>query len=45
MERGSGTLLVTSAAAAVRGNAGQHSPAAAMGGRCMLCQTLNAEFL
>lgn len=43
-ERGSGTLLVTSATAAVRGNAGQHSHAAAMGGRRMLCQTLNAEF-
>lgn len=43
-ERGSGTLLVTSATAAVRGNAGQHSHAAAMGGRRLLCQTLNAEF-
>jgi NAD(P)-dependent dehydrogenase (short-subunit alcohol dehydrogenase family) len=43
-ERGNGTLLVTSATAAVRGNAGQHSHAAAMGGRRMLCQTLNAEF-
>ncbi len=43
-ERGKGTLLVTSATAAVRGNAGQHSHAAAMGGRRMLCQTLNAEF-
>jgi NAD(P)-dependent dehydrogenase (short-subunit alcohol dehydrogenase family) len=42
--RGAGTLLVTSATAAVRGNAGQHSHAAAMGGRRMLCQTLNAEF-
>ena len=42
-ERGKGTLLVTSATAAVRGNAGQHSHAAAMGGRRMLCQTLNAE--
>ncbi|MEL6446381.1 MAG: SDR family NAD(P)-dependent oxidoreductase [Pseudomonadota bacterium] len=42
--RGEGTLLVTSATAAVRGNAGQHSHAAAMGGRRMLCQTLNAEF-
>ncbi|WP_296717349.1 SDR family NAD(P)-dependent oxidoreductase [Erythrobacter sp.] len=39
-----GTLLVTSSTAAVRGNAGQHSHAAAMGGRRMLCQTLNAEF-
>ena len=44
VERGRGTLLVTSATAAVRGNAGQHSHAAAMGGRRMLCQTLNAEF-
>ena len=43
VERGKGTLLVTSAPAAVRGNAGQHSHAAAMGGRRMLCQTLNAE--
>lgn len=44
VERGGGTLLVTSATAAVRGNAGQHSHAAAMGGRRMLCQTLNAEY-
>ncbi len=43
-ERGHGTILVTSATAAVRGNAGQHSHAAAMAGRRMLCQTLNAEF-
>lgn len=43
-KRGRGTLLVTSATAAMRGNAGQHSHAAAMGGRRMLCQTLNAEF-
>ena len=42
--RGKGTILVTSSTAAVRGNAGQHSHAAAMGGRRMLCQTLNAEF-
>jgi NAD(P)-dependent dehydrogenase (short-subunit alcohol dehydrogenase family) len=28
----------------VRGNPGQHSHAAAMGGRRMLCQSLNAEF-
>lgn len=39
-----GTLLVTSATAAMRGNAGQHSHASAMGGRRMLCQTLHAEF-
>lgn len=44
VDRGKGTILVTSATAAVRGNAGQHSHAAAMGGRRMLCQTLNAEF-
>ena len=44
VERGGGKLLVTSSTAAVRGNAGQHSHAAAMGGRRMLCQTLNAEF-
>jgi NAD(P)-dependent dehydrogenase (short-subunit alcohol dehydrogenase family) len=43
-ERGSGTILVTSATAAMRGNKGQHSHAAAMGGRRMLCQSLNAEF-
>ena len=38
-ERGRGTILVTSATSAVRGNAGQHSHAAAMGGRRMLCQS------
>ena len=43
-QRGGGTFLVTSATAAVRGNAGQHSHAAAMGGRRMLCQSLNAEY-
>lgn len=43
-ERGKGTILVTSATAAVRGNKGQHSHAAAMGGRRMLCQSLNAQF-
>ena len=43
VERGHGTLIVTSATAAVRGNAGQHSHAAAMGGRRLLCQSLNAE--
>jgi NAD(P)-dependent dehydrogenase (short-subunit alcohol dehydrogenase family) len=42
--RGKGTILVTSATAAMRGNAGQHSHAAAMGGRRLLCQSLNAEF-
>ncbi len=44
VERGTGTILVTSATAAMRGNAGQHSHAAAMAGRRMLCQSLNAEF-
>lgn len=43
-ERGKGSILVTSATAAMRGNKGQHSHAAAMGGRRMLCQSLNAEF-
>ena len=43
-DRGKGTLLVTSATAAMRGNGGQHSHAAAMAGRRMLCQSLNAEF-
>ena len=43
-ERGRGTLLVTSSTAAMRGNKGQHSHAAAMGARRMLCQSLNAEF-
>lgn len=43
-ERGHGTLLVTAATASMRGNGGQHSHAAAMGGRRMLCQTLKAEF-
>ncbi len=44
VERGKGTILVTSATAAMRGNATQHSHAAAMAGRRMLCQSLNAEF-
>lgn len=43
-ERSGGTIIATSATAAVRGNAGQHSHAAAMGGRRMLCQSLNAEY-
>lgn len=43
-ERGSGTIIVTSATAALRGNKGQHSHAAAMAGRRMLCQSLNAQF-
>lgn len=41
--RGRGSLLVTSSTAAVRGNAGQHSHAAAMGARRNLCQSLHHE--
>ncbi|MDA0789934.1 MAG: SDR family NAD(P)-dependent oxidoreductase [Proteobacteria bacterium] len=44
VERGKGCILVTSSTAAMRGNKGQHSHSAAMGGRRMLCQSLNAEF-
>ena len=43
-ERQTGNIIVTSATSAVRGNGGQHSHAAAMGGRRMLCLSLNAEF-
>lgn len=43
IERGHGNLLVTSATAALRGNSGQHSHSAAMGGRRMLCQSLAHE--
>ena len=43
-KRGKGAILVTASTAAMRGNAGQHSHAAAMAGRRMLCQTLNAEY-
>lgn len=43
VERGGGNIIVTSATAAVRGNSGQHSHAAAMAGRRLLCQSLNAE--
>ena len=43
-KRKKGTILVTSATAAMRGNKTQHSHAAAMGSRRMLCQTLNDEF-
>ena len=39
-----GTLLVTSSTASVRGNYGQISHTAAMAGRRMICQALNAEF-
>lgn len=44
VDRGKGNILVTSATAAMRGNKNQHSHAAAMGARRMLCQSLNAEF-
>ncbi|CAB9519486.1 dehydrogenase reductase [Seminavis robusta] len=44
VQRHNGTLLVTSATAAIRGNPGQHSHAAAMGGRRLLCQSLHAEY-
>lgn len=43
-KRGKGTFLVTSSTAAMRGNPMQHSHAAAMAGRRMLCQSLNAEY-
>ena len=43
-KRGKGSFLVTTSTAAFRGNARQHSHASAMGGRRMLCQSLNAEF-
>jgi NAD(P)-dependent dehydrogenase (short-subunit alcohol dehydrogenase family) len=43
-QRGHGTLVVTAATASMRGNGGQHSHAAALGGRRLLSQTLNAEF-
>lgn len=42
--RGKGTILVTSATAAMRGNGNQHAHTAAMSGRRMLCQSLNAEY-
>lgn len=42
-DRGGGKILVTSATSAMRGNAGQHAHAAAIGGRRLLCQSLNAE--
>ena len=43
-KRGKGSFLVTTSTAAFRGKAGQHCHASAMGGRRMLCQSLNAEF-
>ncbi len=43
-QRGHGTMIVTSATAAMRGNAGQSSHASAMSARRMLCQSLNAEY-
>ncbi len=42
--RGSGTVIATSATAAMRGNKNQHSHASAMAGKKILCQTLNDEF-
>jgi len=44
VERGRGTLIVTSATAAMRGNAGQSAHASAMSARRMLCQSLSAEY-
>ena len=44
VNRGSGTIIATSATAAMRGNKNQHSHAAAMGARRLFCQTLNDEF-
>jgi len=41
--RGTGTVLCTSATSAMRGNAGQHSHAASIGGRRLLLQSLNHE--
>ncbi|WP_416898009.1 MAG: SDR family NAD(P)-dependent oxidoreductase [Minwuia sp.] len=43
-ERGSGTLIATASTAAMRGNPAQHAHTAAMAGRRMLCQSLNAEY-
>jgi NAD(P)-dependent dehydrogenase (short-subunit alcohol dehydrogenase family) len=44
VQRGGGTVLCTSATSSVRGNTGQHSHGAAVGGRRMLLQSLNHEF-
>jgi len=43
LARGRGTLLYTSATAALRGNQGQHAHTSAMAGRRMLCQSLSHE--
>ena len=43
-ERGGGRMIVTASTAAMRGNANQHAHAAAMAGRRLLCQSLNAEY-
>jgi NAD(P)-dependent dehydrogenase (short-subunit alcohol dehydrogenase family) len=43
VRRGKGTIVFTSATAAVRGNAGQHAHAAAMSARRSLAQSLAAE--
>lgn len=42
-QRGAGTLIFTSATAAMRGNTMQHAHTAAMAGRRMLVQSLNHE--
>merc|ERR1712185_822651 len=42
--RGFGTILCTSATSSMRGNKGQHSHAASIGGRRMLLQSLNHEY-
>ena len=44
VDRGAGTLIVTSSTAAMRGASGQSSHSSAMAGRRTLCQSLNAEF-
>jgi NAD(P)-dependent dehydrogenase (short-subunit alcohol dehydrogenase family) len=43
VRRGHGTIIMTSATAAYRGNARQHAHTAAMGARMRLAQSLNAE--
>ena len=43
LKRGGGTMIFTSATAALRGNQGQHAHTAAMAGRRALCQSLNHE--
>ena len=43
IQRGSGTIILTSSTAAYRGNRGQHAHTAAMGARKNLSQSLNHE--